>query len=216
MKEQILEGLKKLDPTVDAHWTADGLPNLNSFKFLAGVTVTREQLEEVAPGFTRTHPELNSTDETVQIAEALIGQGVTHDAAMVLSVESSETAQPAESSVGKLTVEITVNVSDALQSILDLADTSVDVTTLSDSDIAELSSQSLKAIDALNAFAEEVQKVVKEQIAYQRQFAVESDRRTPKRELHEIVKSMYAETAASGKVLPCDIPRARMPIGYRR
>ena len=54
MSQQILDAINKLDPNNDNHWTMDGLAKLDTVKFLAGGTsVTREELEKIAPGFNR-------------------------------------------------------------------------------------------------------------------------------------------------------------------
>lgn len=53
MSEKVLEGLKKLDPNNDNHWTMDGQAKLETIKFHAGVAVTREDLDKIAPGFNR-------------------------------------------------------------------------------------------------------------------------------------------------------------------
>lgn len=50
----VLTALKALDVTNDNHWTADGLPRLETVKMLASdQTLTREAVSTVAPGFTR-------------------------------------------------------------------------------------------------------------------------------------------------------------------
>lgn len=53
MKEKILESLKGLDTKTDSYWNKDGQVNLNAFKFVHGEDVTREQLEDAAPGYNR-------------------------------------------------------------------------------------------------------------------------------------------------------------------
>lgn len=51
---KILDALAKLDFGNDNHWTADGLPRLETVKLLAGdQTLTREQVRAAAPSFTR-------------------------------------------------------------------------------------------------------------------------------------------------------------------
>lgn len=56
---KILEALKKLDAGNDAHWTSDGLPRLDMVRLLASdQTVGREDIAQVAPGFTRTSLDL--------------------------------------------------------------------------------------------------------------------------------------------------------------
>jgi hypothetical protein len=49
--KQIREALKKLDVSNDEHWTADGQPRLAAVPGL-----TRTELVQVAPHFTRTNP----------------------------------------------------------------------------------------------------------------------------------------------------------------
>lgn len=45
--------IKTLDPDDDAHWTKSGLPDLNVLKELTGDAVKRQDVEDVAPDFTR-------------------------------------------------------------------------------------------------------------------------------------------------------------------
>lgn len=55
MSQKIQEALSKLDVTNDNHWTADGLPRLDTVKMLANEsTLTREAVSAAVPGFTRT------------------------------------------------------------------------------------------------------------------------------------------------------------------
>lgn len=55
MTNKILEALLKLDVQNNNHWTADGLPRLDTVKMLASdQTLTREQVAVAAPGFSRT------------------------------------------------------------------------------------------------------------------------------------------------------------------
>jgi len=55
MRERILEALSKLDASNDNHWTQDGLPRLETVRFMAAHQgLTREQVSEVAPGFSRS------------------------------------------------------------------------------------------------------------------------------------------------------------------
>jgi hypothetical protein len=53
-KEAVLEGLKQMDPKNENHWTIHGEAKLETVKFFSGgFAVTREQLNEYAPGFNR-------------------------------------------------------------------------------------------------------------------------------------------------------------------
>lgn len=52
--ELIFAALQKLDVANDNHWTADGLPRLDTVKMLAAdPSLGREAVEAAAPGFTR-------------------------------------------------------------------------------------------------------------------------------------------------------------------
>lgn len=59
---KILEALGQLDPSNDNHWTSDGLPRIDSVKFLSGEPgLTRDDISKAAPGFSRQNP-LPKTD----------------------------------------------------------------------------------------------------------------------------------------------------------
>lgn len=76
MKDKILENLKSLNSKTDSQWTQDGLVNLNAFKFaMGGEAVTREQLEEAAPGFNRE----NSADYFTKDQSQGNGTGLSTD-----------------------------------------------------------------------------------------------------------------------------------------
>lgn len=49
----LAEALELLDPAEDSHWTADGLPAIAVLKELTGSHVTREEVTNLRPGFTR-------------------------------------------------------------------------------------------------------------------------------------------------------------------
>lgn len=52
--EQIQKALSSLDVNNDNHWTADGLPRLETVKLLSGdQSITRESVTSAAPGFSR-------------------------------------------------------------------------------------------------------------------------------------------------------------------
>jgi hypothetical protein len=52
--DKILDAVKKLDPNNDNHWTADGLPRIDTVRMLASDTsLTREQVDKIAPAFNR-------------------------------------------------------------------------------------------------------------------------------------------------------------------
>ena len=92
------EALKRLDVSNDNHWTAEGVPRLDTVKLLSGdSTVTRDQIEIEFPGFNRKNAQTyvkpdaqpNSaatftptTPAEVQLAEAFGKAGATPEAAV--------------------------------------------------------------------------------------------------------------------------------------
>jgi hypothetical protein len=72
MTAKTIAALQQLDPKNDAHWTSDGLPRLETVRLFAGdASLTREALAQVAPGFTRARPTLQTS-----AGAADSGQGV--------------------------------------------------------------------------------------------------------------------------------------------
>ena len=64
---KIIEALKKLDVSDDGHWTSDGLPRL---EIVAELTkqknITRHEIGEVAPFFTRGEPRFEKEENVVE------------------------------------------------------------------------------------------------------------------------------------------------------
>lgn len=50
----LAEAVGRLDPGEDAHWTPQGLPNLDALRDQAGRRVTRREIDAVAKGYNRT------------------------------------------------------------------------------------------------------------------------------------------------------------------
>jgi hypothetical protein len=63
--EQILESLLNLDPTNKDHWTQNGQPLLSA----VGEGVTRSQILEVAPLFSRENPVLPETEVQPELTD---------------------------------------------------------------------------------------------------------------------------------------------------
>lgn len=59
--KNLIDVLDELDTEDDGHWTAEGDPKLEVVSELLGRKVTRKEVKEAAPHFTRTNPELAST-----------------------------------------------------------------------------------------------------------------------------------------------------------
>lgn len=64
----IREALSKLDTIDDEAWTSDGAPKIDAVKELLGRPVTRQEILDAAPKFTRQNPDLG--DEPVAETEA--------------------------------------------------------------------------------------------------------------------------------------------------
>ncbi|USL90044.1 hypothetical protein [Vibrio phage vB_VpaS_CHI] len=58
---KLIEVLGKLDPSKDEHWTQDGAARLDYVSELMGAQVTRAQITEVAPKFSRANPNVVTT-----------------------------------------------------------------------------------------------------------------------------------------------------------
>ena len=187
MKEVILAALAKLDPAVDSHWTADGLVNLNSFKFIAGgVSVTREQLEEAAPGFTRTNPvagelEAQPSDPTQDLPAAGTDEAASDTDTLLELVLSETTEFP--------------NTAD-----------------LSTEQLQQLSEVHLDQIDQLNQARDRYNKMIDKRVAYLRSAHAEFDRRQPKLTIAEMVR--MAHEANKGANAEADRPRPRPHTAY--
>lgn len=65
----IEEALKKLDPENDNHWTASGKPRLDTVRmFTSNSSLTREDLDTLAPGFDRDYARANPSEETSEVS----------------------------------------------------------------------------------------------------------------------------------------------------
>lgn len=54
MSDKIKEGLARLDPKNDNHWTEEGLPRLEAMRLFTGqASLTREQVTDADPAFNR-------------------------------------------------------------------------------------------------------------------------------------------------------------------
>lgn len=67
------EALDSLDPSVDAHWTKKGEPDLNALKELTGAKVSRKDVKELDPDFCRPeqNPPLKETGGAVDPMEGI-------------------------------------------------------------------------------------------------------------------------------------------------
>lgn len=76
MTNKIVEALLKLDVKNDNHWTADGLPRLDTVKMLASdQSLTRDSVAAAAPGFSRATATGYTAPSAEQQAPQAQGQG---------------------------------------------------------------------------------------------------------------------------------------------
>ena len=102
---KILEALGKLDPANENHWTADGLPRIETVRMLAGDQgITREQITAEAPDFSRSSAVIAPASTESPAVEAQPEAEV---------VDYSEAIEKAKYEVDRLT-EIRNEVTEAL------------------------------------------------------------------------------------------------------
>lgn len=190
MKDVILAALAKLDPAVDSHWTAEGLVNLNTFKFLAGgVAISREQLEEVAPDFRRENPHVARESEVEQAT----GEGTDSSAA-------PETAPTAEESF------------DAQAGENLFAESFTPVEDLSEEELSSVCESYIEQIGDLNVARDKFNKMIDKKIAYLHSVKAELDKRQPQMSLADMVR--LAHENVSKNQVPANAPRARPHTVY--
>jgi hypothetical protein len=61
----IKEALEQLDTFEDSHWTSDGAPAISVVSEILGERVTRKEITDIAPKFSRQNMDLSSLDEEV-------------------------------------------------------------------------------------------------------------------------------------------------------
>lgn len=110
MQDKIKNALKGLDVANEGQWTKEGLPNINFLKIVTGIpTLTREQVQEVAPDFTRDNPTLAEQQQATE--EQAPATNETHVEQPVPPVAPENSTQDAESDGANGTFEGTLNVS---------------------------------------------------------------------------------------------------------
>lgn len=190
MKDVILAALAKLDPAVDSHWTAEGLVNLNTFKFLAGgVAISREQLEEVAPDFRRENPHVAGESEAAQATSEDLDSGA--------ALETASTA--AESFDAQL--EETFS-----------AESFTPVEELSEEELSSICESYIDQIGDLNVARDKFNKMIDKKIAYLHSVKAELDKRQPQMSLADMVR--LAHENVSKNQVPANAPRARPHTVY--
>ena len=73
MKVSLGDALLALDVSNDNHWTAEGLPRVETIQALTGESTDRKKISAFAPAFNRSNPSLEPVDEIVKTADELPG-----------------------------------------------------------------------------------------------------------------------------------------------
>lgn len=190
MKDVILAALAKLDPAVDSHWTAEGLVNLNTFKFLAGgVAISREQLEEVAPDFRRENPHVAGESE--------VGQSASEGTDPIAAPETAPST----------TVSFDAQAGENLS-----AESFTPVEDLSEEELARVCESYIEQIGDLNVARDKFNKMIDKKIAYLHSVKAELDKRQPQMSLADMVR--LAHENVSKNQVPANAPRARPHTVY--
>jgi len=82
----IKEALAQLDSMEDSHWTADGAPAVDAVSGLVGKKVTRADITNAAPKFSRENMDLTEVETTNAVSEEGQGQEVIVDEELDTSV----------------------------------------------------------------------------------------------------------------------------------
>lgn len=206
MKEKILEALKKLDPSADTQWTKEGEVNLVAFKFmLGGEAVTREQIEEVAPGFNRSNPVI-AVQPFVAPVEPSIAPATIAEGSITSGDVEPEDSKGTTSLEMKMKVEMTL--SDGLRALLHMNDARKPVGELSQEEVTQIHTESMEIRGHLIAIKQQILKMVEENDDYLHEVTAEFNRRRPVVHHHQMVHAAYMATMDSAKPVDKARPRA--------
>lgn len=236
MKEKIVDALLKLDTSNDNQWTQDGLPKIEILKFLmGGEVITREQINEAAPGFTRSNPIIGDgsngeSNEVVaqQSAEGEQGQEPTQEqgsqeqasegdgAGLAGEQKASQSETSVVTHVTPMTVGVNVTFADVLKAVLtELAFT--DVKELEDEDLQELAARHSDILSADNQFLSEVNEFVTKRALYLSKVVEELAKREPQQSQADVLAQFHESMFRNQQNLPINKPRqvqARGPVYF--
>lgn len=193
MKEKIIEGLMKLDVQNDNHWTADGLPKIDALKFSVGPTITREEVNSVAPNFCRSNPQIEEVQDENGLSNDTQKTEPTQvvDASFNMSIEpegSEETvASPTEGHIESGTIsELKIRVNcdvDYLFNYLSKDLPNVDVHAVDDEELARLEEELRHGMTADNVLLSAVNQLITERNRMHEKVVTELEHRKPKAHL---------------------------------
>jgi hypothetical protein len=215
MSEKIITGLKSLDVKTDAQWTQDGQVNLNAFKFVnGGEAVTREQLEEIAPGFNRetaaTYFDEKKEGEQ-NTAPAPIEGGTVTDAnvANILESANATSEEGKTTHTASLRIGVDVTLSDAVKTLIGVSGRQdFDVKDLDDERLAYIIKSVPERRNQLINLREEFNAVLEKEFNILISLEEEAARRVPVENHADLVKRIHEANAASKFIV--DQPRQRV------
>ena len=208
MKEKIVEALKTLNTSADAQWTQDGLVALNAFKFaMGGESVTREQLEEAAPGFNRSNAEVyfQPKDELLKAAEEI---AVTLEEAHIKE-GSIEATKLSDSNVVTMALDVNVTLAESLKTLMGIGAHTMD-------EIGSLTTEQLQTImkeiperrNRLISLRNEFEQLLNAELHLLIKLEEAHDARLPKENHADLVKRIHAANMSSKYLV--DQPRQRV------
>lgn len=207
MKQKIIEALGKLDVNNDNHWTNDGLPKLEALKFSVGSNVTRDQVNEVAPGYTREHPFFIETGnvEPAQVAETKqpeVADEAANNAQAIQGEEKSEVPQAVEKRISTLTVNVDAKMMlsglfEELPVVFDGLDTDT---------LLQIEEMYKASMQAEQEFMDEFNRFISQRAKAYNELCEAIAKSQPKSKLHDQL-SAFREAMKNAEMLPVNRPR---------
>lgn len=214
MSEKIITALKTLDVKTDAQWTQDGQVNLNAFKFVnGGEAVTREQLEEVAPGFNRENAATYFDEKKEGEVSAPIEGATVTDANVATILESANAASENTSEEGKQTlggsmrIGVDITLSDALKTLIKVGAV-IDIAELTSEELSKIVESVPERRNQLINLREEFNAILEKEFNLLIELEGEQERRSPKENHADLVKRVHEANANSRFIV--DQPRQRV------
>lgn len=213
MKEKIVEALKTLNTSADAQWTQDGLVALNAFKFaMGGESVTREQLEEAAPGFNRSNAGtyFQPTDESTQFEAGMtITSGTAYLGGATIKEGSIEIPKEPDSNVVTMALDVNVTLAESLKTLMGIGAHTMD-------EIGSLTTEQLQTImkeiperrNRLISLRNEFEQLLNAELHLLIKLEEAHDARLPKENHADLVKRIHAANMSSKYLV--DQPRQRV------
>lgn len=212
MKEKIVEALKTLNTSADAQWTQEGLVALNAFKFaMGGEAVTREQLEEAAPGFNRSNAEtyFQPKDESAQYQAGMAISGDVHLEEALIKEGSIQVAKVPESNVATMTLDVNVTLAESLKTLMGIGVHTLDeIDSLTTEQLQHIMKDIPERRNHLISLRNEFEQLLNAELHLLIKLEEAHDARLPKENHADLVKRIHAANMSSKYIV--DQPRQRV------